>query len=90
MSDPPDPDATGTYYPRPPAHPAGESFGPAPRSPAGTESSRPWVSAGWARSTAPMTSPWGQSVALKFLPAGLARDRLRGGRLPAIEVLPSC
>src|SRR5215467_13849860 len=83
MPDPPDPHATGPYPPRPPAPPPGERFAPGV------------VLAGRFRIVAALGKSGmgevyraddltlGQSVALKFLPAGLARDPERLARFHA-------
>src|SRR5207245_3818322 len=74
MSDPPDPDATGTYHPPPPARPAGESFAPGALLGGRYRIVAALGKGGMGEVYRADDLTLGQSVALKFLPAGLAHD----------------
>jgi serine/threonine-protein kinase len=83
MSDPLDPDATGTYHPAPPTAPAGECFATGALRAGRYRIIAALVRGGTGEVYRADDLTLGQSVALKFLPAELARDPERLARFHA-------
>src|SRR3954451_6659220 len=83
MSDLPDPDATGAYQPPPPAPPAGERFAPGVLLAGRYRIVAALGKGGMGEGYRADGLPLGQSAALQFLPAELARDPERLARFRA-------